>query len=99
MNDQGADGALAGDHDQYGAQGRHGPQGNRPSRRRGPGIVPDPAPPEQPGPTPRLVGPSRVRALNHVLPGGRRIRASAGAEVEHLLPQFRRERGRWSDTG
>ena len=37
--------------------------------------------------------------LNNVLPVGRRIRVSARTEVEHLLPQSRRERGRWSEAG
>ena len=84
MNGQVADGAPAGDQDQYGAQDRHAPQGDRSSRLRSSGIVPDPAPPEEPGRPRRLVRRSRVRALNHVLPARRRIRASAGAEVEHL---------------
>jgi len=99
MNGQVADGAPAGDQDQYGAQSRHAPQSDRSSRRRSSGIVPDPAPPGEPDRTRRPVRRSRVRALNHVLLGRRRIRALAGAEVEHLFPQSRTERGRWSEAG
>jgi hypothetical protein len=80
MNGQVADGASAGDQDQYGDEGRHAPQGDHPRRRSG--IVPDPAPPEEAGHTPRLVGWSRVRTLNRVLPVCSRIRSLAGAEVE-----------------
>lgn len=98
MNGQVTDGASAGNQDQYGAQSRHAPQSNRSSRRRSSGIGPDPAPPGEPGRTRKLVRRSRGRALNHVRPA-RRVRVSAGAEVEHLLPQSRRERGRWSDAG
>ena len=54
MNGQVADGVSAGDQDQYGAQGRHAPQSDRSSCRRGSGIVPDPAPPEAPGRTREL---------------------------------------------
>jgi hypothetical protein len=99
MNGQVTDGASAGDQDQYGAQSRHAPQSNRSSRRRSSGIGPDPAPPGEPGRTRKLVRRSRGRALNHVRPARRRVRVSAGAEVEHLLPQSSRERGRWSDAG
>ena len=100
MNGQVADGASAGDQDQYGAEGRHAPQGDRSSRRRSPGVRPDPAPPPgEPGRTRKLVRRSRGRALNRVRQAHRRVRVSAGAEVEHLLPQSRRERGRWSDAG
>jgi hypothetical protein len=99
MNGELGDGASAGDHDKYGAQGRRDPQGDRSSRRRGSGIVPDPGPPKEPGHYPRLFRPSRVRLLNHVLPVRRRIRACAGAEVEPSLPQSRRERSRRSDAG
>jgi hypothetical protein len=99
MNGQVADGVPADDQDQYGAQGRHAPQSDRSSRRRSSGIGPDPAPPGKPGRTRKLVRPSRGRALNHVRPTRRLIWAWAGAEVEHLLPQSKRERGRWSDAG
>jgi len=99
VNGQVADGASPGDQDQYGAQGRRSPQSDRSSRRRGSGIVPDPAPPEEPGRTRKPVRRSPGRGPNHVGPARRRILASACAEVEHLLPQPRRERGRWSDAG
>jgi hypothetical protein len=79
MNGQVADRVPADDQDQYGTQGRHAPQGDRSSRRRGSGVGPEPAPPQEPGRTRKPVRRSRGRALNHVRPARRRIWAWAGA--------------------
>ena len=85
MSGQVGDGAPADDHDQDGGQGRGAPQGDRSGRGRGSGVVPDPAPPGEPGPPRGLAGPSRIRALDPVRPARHRVRLG---EVGHRYGGF-----------
>jgi hypothetical protein len=74
VSGQVGDGAPTDDHDQDGGQGRGTPQGDRSGRGHGSGVVPDPAPPREPGPPRGLAGSSRVHALDPVRPARCRVR-------------------------